>query len=101
MKYSLDVIMTDAEGALERLLGRLRQRGFAMSTMSASCSQDHNSVRARITIEGARPIEPLVKQISKLFDVKYVAVSSPVEANLSYVYSQIDAQEQLRLCASL
>jgi acetolactate synthase regulatory subunit len=101
MKYSLDVIMTDAEGALERLLGRLRQRGFAMCTMSAGSSQLHNSVRARITIEGTRPIEPLVKQISKLFDVKYVAVSSPVEATIFYVYSQYDAQEQLKLCASL
>ena len=62
MKYSLDVIMTDAEGALERLLGRLRQRGFAMCTMSAGSSQLHNSVRARITIEGTRPVEPLVKR---------------------------------------
>ena len=101
MKYSLDVIMTDAEGALERLLGRLRQRGFAMSTMSAGRSPDHASLRARITIEGTRPIEPLVKQLSKLFDVKYVAVSSPMEATISYVYSQTDAQEQLGLCASL
>lgn len=101
MKYSLDVIMTDAEGALERLLGRLRQRGFSMCTMSAAQMHEHASVRARITIEGTRPVEPLVKQISKLFDVKYVAVSSPAEATISYVYSQTDAQEQLGLCASL
>lgn len=100
MKYSLDVIMNDAEGALERLLGRLRQRGFAMCTMSAGRSHDHASVHARITIEGVRPVEPLVKQLGKVFDVKYVAVSS-MEANLSNVYTQGDAQEQLGLCASL
>jgi acetolactate synthase regulatory subunit len=101
MKYNLDVIMTDAEGALERLLGRLRQRGFSMCSMNAGSVSDHASVRARITIEGTRPIEPLVNQLSKLFDVKYVAVSSPAEATLRYVYSQPDAQEQLALCASL
>jgi acetolactate synthase regulatory subunit len=72
-----------------------------MCTMSAAQMQEHESVRARITIEGTRPVEPLVKQLSKLFDVKYVAVSSPVEATISYVYSQNDAQEQLGLCASL
>lgn len=101
MKYNLDVIMTDAEGALERLLGRLRQRGFSMCSMNAGCLSDQASVRARITIEGTRPIEPLVNQLSKLFDVKYVAVSSPAEATITYVYSQPDAQEQLALCASL
>lgn len=99
MKYSLDVIMTDAEGALERLLGRLRQRGFSMNTMSAGRSHDHVSIHARITIEGSRPVEPLVKQLGKLFDVKYVAVSS-MEATISHVYTQVDAQE-LGLCASL
>ena len=101
MKYNLDVIMTDAEGGLERLLGRLRQRGFAMCTMSAGRSHDHSLMRARITVEGTRPVEPLVKQLSKLFEVRYVAVSSPMEATISYVYAQNDAQEHLRLCASL
>ena len=100
-QYDLDVIMSDAEGALERFLGRLRLRGFAMCKMQADKSQEHKAIRAQITIEGGRPIEPLVKQLSKLFDVKYLAVSSPVEATIFYVYSQHDAQEQLKFCASL
>lgn len=100
MKYSLEVIMSDAEGGLERLLGRLRQRGFGMCTMSAGRSPDHGTIRARITIEGTRPIEPLIQQIKKLFDVRHVAISS-MEATISHVYNQVDAQDQLGLCASL
>lgn len=100
MKYHLDVIMTDAEGALERLLGRLRQRGFALCTLSAGRSSDHASIRARITVEGSRPVEPMVNQLNKLFDVKQVAVCS-MEAAISHVYNQSDVQEQFGLCASL
>jgi acetolactate synthase regulatory subunit len=101
MKYSLDVIMSDAEGALERVLGRLRQRGFVMCSMSAGRAHDHSSIHARITIESARPIEPMVKQLSKLFDVKYVALSS-AEANISHVHTQPGVQqEKFGLVASL
>jgi acetolactate synthase regulatory subunit len=102
MKFNLDIIMSDEEGALERVLGKLRQRGFGFSTLSASRTQDHSSIRARITVEGQRAIEPTVKQLSKLFNVKYVAVAlTAMEAPVPNVHNQVDAQEQLGLCASL
>lgn len=100
MKFNLDIIMSDSEGALERVLGKLRQRGFHFCNLSANRVQEHSSVRARITVEGSRAIDPAVKQLSKLFDVKYVAVSS-MEATVPHVHNQVDAQEPLGLCASL
>lgn len=99
MKFILDIIMSDCEGALERVLGKLRQRGFSFCNLSANRVLEHSSVRARITVEGTRAIDPVVKQLSKLFDVKYVAVS--MEATVPHVHNQVDAQEQLGLCASL
>ena len=101
MKFSLDVIMTTAEGSLERVLGKLRQRSFTLCSMTAGRTTDHHSIRARIIVEGTRDIEPAIKQLSKLYDVRSVAVSSSMEATVTHVYQQADAQEQLGLCASL
>jgi acetolactate synthase regulatory subunit len=102
MKFNLDIIMSDTEGVLERVLAKLRQRGFSLNSLSANRVHEHSSVRARITVEGARAIDPAVKQLSKLFDVKYVAVAlSSMEATVPHVHHQIDAQEPLGLCASL
>jgi acetolactate synthase regulatory subunit len=102
MKFNLDIIMSDTEGALERVLARLRQRGFAFCSISANRAQEHSTVRARITVEGARSIDPAVKQLAKLFDVTYVSVAlSSMEATVPHVHHQVDAQESLGLCASL
>jgi acetolactate synthase II small subunit len=100
MKFNLDLIIANSEGALERVLGTLRQRSFSLIGLSAGRLADANSMSARITIEGDRPVESIIKQIAKLYDVKHIAVSQ-TEAPIANVQSHIDAYEELELCASL
>lgn len=74
MRFTLDVNMANSEGALERILGRLRQRNFVVCAMSAGCTPDFQRMDARITIESDRPVDLAVKQLSKLFDVDGVKI---------------------------
>jgi acetolactate synthase regulatory subunit len=102
MKATLEIRMANAEGALERILGRLRQRCFAICSISADRSADHSFIDARISIESTRPIDTAVKQIAKLFDVMQVQVHYPVhytEAALQHGYwqQQASGQAEVRL----
>ena len=72
MKITLDIRMNNTEGALERILSRLRQRAFSVCNMSADRSTDHCFIDARITVESSRPVELAARQIEKLFDVIHV-----------------------------
>jgi acetolactate synthase regulatory subunit len=78
MKMTLDIRMANTEGALERILGRLRQRCFSICSMSADRSHDQSEIQARITVESARSIELAVKQLEKLFDVIQVKVHEAI-----------------------
>jgi acetolactate synthase regulatory subunit len=73
MKFTLEIRMHNSEGALERILGRLRQRSFALCALVAGIS-DPKFIDVRITVEGARAAEPVIRQIGKLFDVEQVNV---------------------------
>ncbi len=74
MRFTLEVTMTNSEGALERLLGRLRQRGFGILALNADVSVDYAQLGARITVESMRPVEAALKQIAKLYDLEQVKV---------------------------
>jgi acetolactate synthase regulatory subunit len=87
MKVTLEIRMANAEGALERILGRLRQRCFSICSMSADRSSDHSFIDAQITVESSRPIDIAAKQIAKLFDVIQVKVHY-TEAELHHGYWQ-------------
>ena len=100
MRFVLDFTIANTEGALERVLGRLRQRNFFLCNMSAGRSADRSSIKARIIVEGTRPIEQAIKQLNKLCEVKSVTVN-PMEATIAHVYSHYDAQEQLLARATL
>lgn len=100
MKFSLDLIMENNEGALERVLGRLRQRSFAVHHITAGCSADGGTIKARIGVESERPIEPFIKHLAKLYDVKQIAVNHS-EANVSHAPTANDARQPFELCASL
>lgn len=93
MRFVLDFTIANTEGALERVLGRLRQRSFTLCNMSAGRSTDHTSIKARIIVEGTRSIEQMVKHLSKLCDVKSVTLSQ-MEATIAHVYSHHDAQTE-------
>jgi acetolactate synthase regulatory subunit len=70
MKWTVSIKLSNTEGALERVLGRLRQRAFDISSMSAERSADRSYIEARFTIEGIRAPEPVIKQLAKLYEVQ-------------------------------
>lgn len=70
MKFTVSIRLSNTEGALERVLGRLRQRAFEISSMSAERTSDRAFIEARFTIEGIRAVEPVIKQLAKLFEVQ-------------------------------
>lgn len=74
MSNTLRIEMADREGALMRLVGLIERRGFAIARLDKSPAADG---QARITMsvaarEGARRIDVLVRQISRLFEVESV-----------------------------
>ena len=79
MKFTLDVTMANTEGALERLLGRLRQRSFTVCALNAGTSQNFARMDVRITVESARAIELAIKQLNKLIDVDGVEITKAEE----------------------
>lgn len=70
MKFTVSIRLSNTEGALERLLGKLRQRAFEISSMSADRTADRGFIDARFTIEGSRDVEPVIKQLAKCFEVQ-------------------------------
>jgi acetolactate synthase II small subunit len=102
MKFNLDLMIANNEGALERVLSTVRQRSFVLCNILAGRSQDQTSISARITIEGSRPVETVIKQIAKLYDVKHIAISTAeTSANVYYPKDVNEIHEFLGLCASL
>lgn len=84
MKFTLEISMNNSEGVLERILGRLRQRNFAVCSLTAGMTSNWDMMNARITVESIRPPEFAVKQISKLVDVMGVEVFAEEQMNDAY-----------------
>ena len=105
MKFNLDLMIANNEGALERVLSTVRQRSFVLCNIMAGRSADQTLISARITIEGTRPIENIIKQIAKLYDVKHIAISTAETSANVYNPNDVsdinDAHTALGLCASL
>jgi acetolactate synthase regulatory subunit len=66
--------MANTEGALERILGRLRQRSFAVCSLNAGTSANNARMDVRITVESTRAIDLAIKQLNKLIDVDGVEI---------------------------
>ncbi len=79
MRFTLEVSMANIEGALERVLGRLRQRGFVVCALTAACTPNFSHMNARITLESTRCLDLALKQLIKLCDVEDVVVCSAEE----------------------
>jgi acetolactate synthase regulatory subunit len=87
MKFTLEIRMHNTEGALERLLGKLRQRSFSLCALVAGIN-DPKFIDARITVEGLRAAEPVIRQIGKLYDVEQVSVFAEADASNGYRHKQ-------------
>jgi len=65
-----------AEGALLRVLGVVRRRGFEIARLAANRSARDACVDVVMMVEGERPAEVLVRQLEKLFDVEEAHMAS-------------------------
>lgn len=74
MTHSLNLEVSAVEGALVRVLGMTERRGFRPVAFSASSSDD--ALLLSLTVFSERPIELLIRQLEKLFDVRRVDLAS-------------------------
>lgn len=99
MTFILEMRMTNSEGVLERILGRLRQRNINFSSFTASCSYDQSAIDATITIDSPKSSESILKQLSKLYDVQQMKVQFEPKAPL-FAHDYYE-KEQNELCLSV
>lgn len=74
MTHSLDLECTAVEGVLVRVLGLTERRGYRPVAVNADTGGD--TVTLSLTVWSERPIELLVRQLDKLFDVRRVALAA-------------------------
>ncbi len=71
MNGDVVVHLRHVDGALIRMLGLAERRGyFPISVRSDLVSADTSCVR--LTVRSDRPLEQLIRQLKKLYDVKRV-----------------------------
>lgn len=79
MIYTFNINLKNTEGALERILGKLRQRSFSLCSMIAKPSLKERQMVASITVKSSRSADYAIKQINKLYDVETVELSQKYE----------------------
>lgn len=71
MTQNLDLEVGRAAGALVRVLGLAERRGYPPVSVSAH-PMGPRAMRVRLTVESDRPVDQLVRQLDKLYDVMRV-----------------------------
>lgn len=69
MASELTIRMRPSEGALLRVLGTIERRGFALNEVHTRSVSDGVELSMRIDAD-ARPVEVLVRQLNRLYDVR-------------------------------
>ncbi len=85
MTCTLTIDLACAEGALQRVLGTIERRGYAIEALDMPPSQNGSwtlSVTARPRAD-ERPNEVLVRQIERLIDVRAARVETSIEEPVS------------------
>jgi acetolactate synthase small subunit len=88
MKHNIIITALNSEGAIERILGKIRSRGWKIDSLSAMTESDEQKYAISLIVAGERSIEQLVRQIEKLYDVELATVSEL--AKLEVVISNTD-----------
>ena len=71
MTQNLDLELGRAAGALVRVIGLAERRGYPPISVSANTTGPR-AMRVRLTIESNRPVDQLIRQLDKLYDVMRV-----------------------------
>ena len=72
---ALELTVSPREGALVRVLGLVERRGYAPVRVAFS-REEGGDCRLFLGVKGTRPVELLVRQLSRLIEVKRVEVCS-------------------------
>ena len=73
MTYTLILQIRQAPGAMLRALGLIERRRFTLCSMSASADGEDGCMQLTLQIsDGGRPVQTLVRQLEKQFDVESV-----------------------------
>ena len=77
-RFAVCIIVTNQSGVLTRISSLFSQRGFNIDTFTSGETENPSYARITITASGdERKKDQLIKQISKLYDVKKVEVMQP------------------------
>ncbi len=69
MIHHFEILLRDAEGALQRLLGTTERRGFRVVALHAQAGPD-TICRVELTVDGARDAGLLGRQLARLQEVQ-------------------------------
>lgn len=81
MSSEFDVELSPVPGALQRLLGVVRRRGFTILSLSAVRDDTGDGYRVAITVSGARRALTLRNHLANLVDVRSVNLLSCTQAS--------------------
>ena len=69
----------NAHGALERILGVIRIRGFSVQSLPMQMSQGGQTMDVTLRVESTRPSQFLYQQLEKLHEVESVEMDGKLE----------------------
>ncbi|MCB1051649.1 MAG: ACT domain-containing protein [Acidobacteria bacterium] len=69
MNALCSLTLNNLEGALERVLGVIRFRGFRVVGMHASSMRGDSALQIQLELAGTRSVTHLTKHLAKLYEV--------------------------------
>ncbi|MBK5111401.1 MAG: acetolactate synthase small subunit [Thermoleophilia bacterium] len=79
-KHLLSILVENRPGVLARVAGLFSRRGFNIDTLAVGPTDDPNTSRITLTIDGAvHPIDQVTKQLHKLINVLKIRDMEPEE----------------------
>ncbi|MGI2874249.1 acetolactate synthase 2 small subunit [Vibrio fluvialis] len=79
-RYLLDIKADDKPVLLERVLRVVRHRGFIIKQVAATQNHESKIASVEVIVDSDRPINTLINQIEKLWDIRSVDVT-PIKSN--------------------
>ena len=80
MSFTLWLRLRRDEGALQRLIGAVRRRGYDVTDLEAHTRADGTSMEVTLTIDGERSSEVLERHVAKLVEVEAVVLTKRMPA---------------------
>ena len=76
MSHALKLELDLVDGALLRVIGVTERRGWSATALQAEKNHQADTLSLQMCVMGERPVELLVRQLSKLQDVRSVGVAA-------------------------